>query len=231
MSLNVDQHEIEKFAKLADEWWDKTGKFKTLHDINPVRLQFVNERAPLAGKKVLDVGCGGGILTEAMALLGADVTGIDLAEASLEVARLHMTESQCDINYQMVSVEELAELQPEAYDVITCLELLEHVPNPASIIEACSRLIKPGGDLFFSTLNRTPKSYLFAIIGAEYIMKLLPQQTHDYKKFIKPSELDGWLRASDLALQEICGLRYNPFSGQCGLNSDVQVNYLVHAKK
>ncbi|MGV6825577.1 MAG: bifunctional 2-polyprenyl-6-hydroxyphenol methylase/3-demethylubiquinol 3-O-methyltransferase UbiG, partial [bacterium] len=186
-AANVDQAEINKFSELAARWWDPNSEFKPLHEINPLRLEFIDQRAPLEGKRVLDVGCGGGILAEAMASLGAEVTGIDMAEASLEVAKLHLLESGRDVEYRQVTAEQMAAEHPGEFDIVTCLEMLEHVPDPASVIAACATLVKPGGQLFFSTINRNPKSYVFAIVGAEYILRLLPRGTHDYAKFIKPS--------------------------------------------
>ena len=212
--INVDYDEVEKFASLAARWWDKNSEFKPLHDINPLRLGYIKERCggSLSGKRILDVGCGGGILTEALALEGAEVVGIDLAEASLEVAKLHLLESGLDVTYQMIIVEELAEREGESFDVVTCLERLEHVPDPSSIVRACSALVKPKGKAFFSTINRNPKSYFFAIVGAEYILNLLPKGTHHYEKFIKPSEIDTWARHCDLSIQSMIGMTYNPIT-------------------
>lgn len=224
---NVDPIEIEKFASLASRWWDPQSEFKTLHDINPLRLGYIENYAALAGKTVLDVGCGGGILSEAMAAKGARVTGIDLGEAPLSVARLHLPESGLDVDYRQISVEQLAEQAPASFDVITCMELLEHVPDPAAVIEACSRLVKPGGWLFFSTLNRNPKSFLLAIVGAEYILNMLPKGTHEYGRFIRPSELDGWAREAGLETRDITGMSYNPLSKTYLLGKDVDVNYLM----
>ena len=228
---NIDHAEIAKFEALAHRWWDRESEFKPLHEINPLRVNWINERAPLAGKSVLDVGCGGGILSEAMAQRGAHVTGIDLGEAPLAVARLHQPETGVDINYRQITAEALAEEQPEQFDVVTCLEMLEHVPDPASIIRACYALVKPGGHVFFSTINRNPKAYLFAIIGAEYIMGLLPRGTHDFKKFIRPSELGAWSRAAGLQVQDIIGLTYNPLTKHYKLEADVDVNYMLHTSK
>jgi 2-polyprenyl-6-hydroxyphenyl methylase/3-demethylubiquinone-9 3-methyltransferase len=231
-SMNVDPNEIAKFEALAKRWWDKNSEFKPLHDINPLRANFIDERSPVAELKLLDVGCGGGILSEAMAQRGAEVTGIDLGEAPLSVAKLHQLESNLSIDYQRISVEELAEQQPESFDIVTCLELLEHVPQPDSTIRACAKLLKPGGHLYLSTINRNPKSYLFAVIGAEYILKLLPKGTHEYDKFIKPSEMARWVREAELNWQEITGMTYNPLTKRYKLNpSDVSVNYLVHTQK
>jgi len=232
-SNNVDYDEVEKFASLASRWWDQNSEFKSLHDINPLRLNYIKENCggSLKGKRILDVGCGGGILGEALALEGAEVVGIDLAEASLEVAKLHLLESGLNVTYQMIPVEELAENKPETFDVVTCLEMLEHVPDPSSIVRACSTLVKPQGKVFFSTINRNPKSYFFAIVGAEYILNLLPKGTHDYEKFIKPSEIDGWARNCDLSIQSMIGMTYNPITKIYKLEDDVSVNYLSHYQK
>ena len=228
---NVDQAEIDKFDSLAHRWWDPAGEFKPLHDINPLRLDYIDRRADLAGKQVLDVGCGGGILSEAMARRGAQVTGIDMGEAPLSVARLHQYESGVEVDYRRITAEQLAAERPASFDVVTCLEMLEHVPDPASVIEACSRLVKPGGQVFFSTINRNPKAYLFAIIGAEYLLRMLPKGTHDFRKFIRPSELDAWARQADLELQDLSGMSYQPFSGEYRLGRDVDVNYLTAYRK
>ena len=227
---NVDYQEIAKFEELASRWWDPHSDFKPLHDINPLRLEYIDRRANLNGKKVLDVGCGGGILSESMAQRGAHVTGIDMGEAPLSVAKLHKLESGVEVDYQRITAEELATQQPQSFDVVTCLEMLEHVPNPASIIQACSQLVKPGGHVFFSTINRNPKSYLFAIVGAEYILKMLPKGTHDYSKFIKPSELESWARETDLVTRELTGMSYNPLTKKYSLGFDVDVNYLMHCQ-
>ncbi|KUJ84456.1 bifunctional 2-polyprenyl-6-hydroxyphenol methylase/3-demethylubiquinol 3-O-methyltransferase UbiG [Microbulbifer flavimaris] len=229
---NVDPAEIAKFEQLASRWWDRAGEFKPLHDINPLRANYIDQRAPVAGKKLLDVGCGGGILTEAMAQRGAEVSGIDMGEAPLNVAKLHALESELQINYRQVSVEDLAEEQPASFDIVTCLEMLEHVPDPASVIRACAALVKPGGQLFFSTINRTPKSWLFAVVGAEYVLRLLPKGTHEYSKFIRPSEMGAWIRAAGLETRDITGMTYNPLTRTYKLDPrDVDVNYLVHATK
>ncbi len=228
---NVDHEEINKFELLASRWWDPNSEFKPLHEINPLRLNYIDERVVLDGKKVLDVGCGGGILSEGMAVRGATVTGIDMGDAPLSVAKLHLLESGVEVEYRRIPVERLAEEQPETYDVVTCMEMLEHVPDPSSIIRSCARLAKPGGRLFFSTLNRNPKSYLFAIVGAEYILRLLPKGTHDYDKFIRPSELDRWIRAAGLKTTDITGLNYNPLSQSYKLSSNVDVNYMVSVIK
>ncbi|MFT6791206.1 MAG: 2-polyprenyl-6-hydroxyphenyl methylase/3-demethylubiquinone-9 3-methyltransferase [Cellvibrionaceae bacterium] len=231
-NLNIDASEIAKFEALAERWWDRDSEFKPLHDINPLRANFIEERSPVAELSVLDVGCGGGILCETLAKRGATVLGIDMSEAPLKVAKLHSQESGVDIDYQLITAEALAEQRPQSFDVVTCLEMLEHVPDPSKIVEACSQLVKPGGHVYFSTINRNPKSYLFAIIGAEYVLKLLPKGTHDYEKFIRPSELAGWARDSELTWQELTGMTYNPLTKRYKLNSgDVSVNYLVHTTK
>lgn len=230
-SPNVDPSEIAKFEALASRWWDKTSEFKPLHDINPLRVNYIDERASLAGKKVLDVGCGGGILSEAMAHRGADVTGIDMGEAPLAVAQLHSLESGVSVEYRQITAEALAEEKPGTYDIVTCLEMLEHVPSPLSVIQACEKLLKPGGHLFLSTINRNPKSYLFAIIGAEHVLKMLPKGTHDFKKFIKPSELANHVRNAHLEMLDLTGMTYNPFIKEYKLSRDVDVNYLMHTKK
>lgn len=229
---NVDQAEIAKFEALAHRWWDKNSEFKPLHDINPLRANFIDLHSPVAERKLLDVGCGGGILCEAMAQRGARVSGIDMGAAPLSVAKLHLLESELEVDYQQSTAEALAEQQAGHYDIITCLEMLEHVPSPSSVIKACATLVKPGGDVYFSTINRNPKSYLFSIIGAEYLLRLLPKGTHDYDKFIKPSELAQWIRDAGLELKTITGMTYNPLTKHYRLNpNDVDVNYLVHARK
>lgn len=230
-TTNVNPREIAKFEKLAHRWWDYESEFKPLHDINPLRLEYIQNRCSLTGKRVLDVGCGGGILTEGLARLGADAVGIDMGEAPLAVARLHATESHLEIDYRQVSVEELAATEAESFDIVTSLEMLEHVPNPASVIRACAQLLKPGGTAFFSTLNRTPKAYLLAIIGAEYFLKLLPKGTHSYGRLIRPAELDSWCRAGGLKLQDFTGLQYNPISQRYWLGGDINVNYLAYGIK
>ena len=227
--MNVDPLELEKFSALAAKWWDPTSEFKPLHEINPLRLEWINRIAPLAGKRVLDVGCGGGILTEAMARKGAAVKGIDLAEKPLKVASLHKLESGVAVDYECVSAEDLALREPGSFDVVTCMEMLEHVPDPASTVRACATLVKPGGRLFFSTINRNPKSYLFAVIGAEYVLRLLPRGTHDYAKFVKPSELARFCRDARLDAGELIGMSYNPLSGRYWLDGDTSVNYLMQA--
>ena len=229
--INVDELELNKFSNLAHKWWDKTSEFKPLHDINPLRLNYIDNAVSLKGKTVLDVGCGGGILSESMAELGAKVTGIDLGEKALKVAQLHSLESDVAVDYQLISVEALAEKFPASFDVVTCLEMLEHVPNPASVVQACAKLVKPGGQVFFSTINRNPKAYLFAVIGAEYILNMLPRGTHDYAKFIKPSELASWMRPAGLSLRHQIGMSYNPITQYYWLSDDVSVNYIMHTVK
>ena len=228
---NVDQAEIGKFDDLAHRWWDPLGEFKPLHDINPLRLEWIDRHAQLAGKEVLDVGCGGGVLAEAMARRGARVTGIDLSEKALRVAQLHLLQSKLKILYQKTTTEELAALQPGAFDVVTCMELLEHVPEPPGMVAACARLARPGGHVFFSTINRNPKAYLFAVIGAEYVLGLLPKGTHDYQRFIKPSELAHWSRESGLQPDELVGMTYNPLTRSYRLGRDCDVNYLMHCRR
>ena len=231
-SVNADQAEIDKFSALASRWWDPESEFKPLHAINPLRLEWIQECAgSLAGRKVLDVGCGGGILSEAMARSGAEVTGIDLADKSLKIARLHGLESGVKVEYRKVPVEELAAEQPGQYDVVTCMEMLEHVPDPASIVRACSTLVKPGGWVFFSTLNRNAKSFVFAIIGAEYVLRLLPRGTHTYDQFIKPSELSAAARGAPLEPVSMRGMEYNPITQIYSLSSDTSVNYLMATRK
>jgi len=224
---NVDHAEVGKFEELASRWWDPHSEFKPLHEINPLRLDYIDNHAAIAGKKVLDVGCGGGILAESMARRGAEVMGIDMGEAPLQVANLHKLESGVEVEYRRITAEALAEEMPGTFDVITCMEMLEHVPDPGSVIAACARLVKPGGQLFFSTINRNPKAYLFAIVGAEYLLRLLPKGTHDFAKFIRPSELEAWSRAAGLELWELTGMSYNPFSQQYSLGRDLDVNYLA----
>lgn len=230
-TLNFDPQEIAKFEELASRWWDPDSEFKPLHEINPLRLEYIDRRSSLKGKTVVDVGCGGGILAESMALRGANVLGIDMGKAPLSVAQLHKLESGAELDYQQITAEELADKEPGKYDVVTCMEMLEHVPDPASVIAACSKLVKPDGHVFFSTINRNPKSYLFAIVGAEYIMQMLPKGTHDYSKFIKPSELESWARTADLHLRELTGMSYNLLSKKYSLGHDVDVNYLMHTQK
>jgi len=233
MNYNVDHEEVEKFAVLASRWWDKDSEFKPLHDINPLRLNYIKEQCggSLKGKRILDIGCGGGILSESLANEGAIVVGIDLAEAGLEVAKIHLLESGFDIDYQFISAEDLTDSESESFDVITCLEMLEHVPDPSMIIEACSKLVKTNGRVFFSTINRNPKSYFFAIVGAEYVLNLLPKGTHHYEKFIRPSEIDGWARNFNLSISSMIGMTYNPITKRYKLGDDVSVNYIVHYEK
>ncbi|MEW5942341.1 MAG: bifunctional 2-polyprenyl-6-hydroxyphenol methylase/3-demethylubiquinol 3-O-methyltransferase UbiG [Pseudomonadota bacterium] len=230
-NLNADQQELDKFAQLAHRWWDPNSEFKPLHDINPLRLDYIDRSAGLAGKKVLDVGCGGGILSESMASRGAAVTGIDLGEKALKVAKLHLFESGLKVDYRLTAVEDLAKTEADGYDIVTCMEMLEHVPDPASTIRACAELVKPGGHVFFSTLNRNIKSYLFAIIGAEYLLKLLPRGTHDYAKFIKPAELARYCRQAGLEVRDVVGMSYDPFSKAYSLGRDTSVNYLVGCQR
>jgi 2-polyprenyl-6-hydroxyphenyl methylase / 3-demethylubiquinone-9 3-methyltransferase len=226
--MNADPQELEKFSALAHRWWDPESEFKPLHQINPLRLDWIARIAELAGASALDIGCGGGILAEAMARRGAKVKGIDLSDKALKVAQLHLHESKLAVDYETISAEDLAMRSPGAYDVVTCMELLEHVPDPASTVSACARLARNEGHVFFSTLNRNPKSYVLAIIGAEYVLKLLPKGTHDYLKFIKPSELARHCRDAGLEVREIIGMTYNPFTRVYSLGSDTDVNYLVH---
>ena len=228
--MNVDAAEIAKFEALASRWWDPNSEFKPLHDINPLRTGFINDRVDLSGKTVLDIGCGGGILAEAMAALGANVTGIDLGEAPLAVAKLHLKESGQNVTYRRVSAEDFARERPASYDVVTCMEMLEHVPTPASTVAACAALIKPGGHLFFSTINRNPKAWLLAIVGAEYVLNLLPRGTHEYQKLIKPSELDRMCRAAHLRITEFTGMHYNPLTRRYWLGPGVDVNYIAYAR-
>lgn len=229
--MNADPVELQKFSDLAHRWWDPTSEFRPLHEINPLRVDWIDGLAPLAGKVVIDVGCGGGILAEAMAAKGARVTGIDLSEKALSVARLHLFESGLEVAYEHHSAEQMAETHPAGFDVVTCLEMLEHVPDPASIVAACAKLVKPGGQVFFSTLNRNPKAYLLAVIGAEYVLGMLPRGTHDYAKFIKPSELARFCRQAGLDVAGYRGLEYNPLSKTYALSDNVDVNYLVHAQR
>ena len=229
--MNADQTEIDKFSALAHRWWDPSSEFKPLHAINPLRLAWIQEHVSISGKKVLDVGCGGGILAESMAVAGAQAKGIDLSEKALKVADLHSLESGVQVQYEYISAEDLAKKEAGQYDVVTCMEMLEHVPDPLSIIKSCATLVKPGGKVFFSTLNRNPKSYLFAIIGAEYLLRILPKGTHDYKKFIKRSELNEFIREAGLELNELIGLSYNPITEVYSLGRDTDVNYLMATTK
>lgn len=230
-SSNVDPNEIKKFEDLASRWWDPESEFQPLHAINPLRTEYINLHSPVKGLKVLDVGCGGGLISEAMSAFGAEVTGIDMGEAPLSVAKLHLLESDEKVEYLKITAEELAEQRPETYDVVTCLEMLEHVPDPSLVIQACANMVKPGGDVYFSTINRNPKAWLFAIVGAEYILNLLPRGTHEFDKLIKPSELSEYARQSGLELQGMIGLHYNPFTKAYKLAPGVDVNYMIHCKK
>ena len=229
--LNADPAELEKFGDLAHHWWDPNSEFKPLHDINPLRLDWIDQAICLAGKDILDVGCGGGLLSEGMAVRGANVTGIDLSEKPLGVAKLHLLDSGQKVDYRKISVEQLADEMPAAFDAVTCLEMLEHVPNPSSVIASCARLVKPGGHVFLSTLNRNPKSYLLAVIGAEYVLNMLPKGTHDYAKFIKPSELARWVKQANLEPTEIVGMSYNPLTKVYSLGRDSSINYLMRATR
>jgi 2-polyprenyl-6-hydroxyphenyl methylase/3-demethylubiquinone-9 3-methyltransferase len=228
---NVHLHEINKFGSMAERWWDTQGEFKTLHDINPLRIQFIQSFVDIAGKRMVDVGCGGGILTEGLARLGADALGIDLSEELIDIADLHGLETGVSANYQKISAENLAEQQAESFDHVTCMEMLEHVPDPGSIISACATLVKPGGMVFFSTLNRKPKAYLMAIVAAEHVLRMLPRGTHDYKTFIKPSELCQSARNAGLELQGMVGIEYNPFNKLFSLGKDIDVNYIAAFKR
>lgn len=228
---NADPNELEKFSQLAHRWWDPCSEFRPLHEINPLRLDWIERVAGIRGKTILDVGCGGGILSEGLAARGAQVIGIDLSDKALSVAKLHLLESGCQVDYEKISAEELATQSPAVYDIVTCMEMLEHVPDPASVISACATLVKPGGHVFFSTLNRNFKSYLFAIIGAEYLLQLLPKGTHEHAKFIKPSELLRWAKLAELVPDEIIGMSYNPLTRIYSLGGDTSVNYLMHAVK
>ncbi|HZV64328.1 MAG TPA: bifunctional 2-polyprenyl-6-hydroxyphenol methylase/3-demethylubiquinol 3-O-methyltransferase UbiG [Telluria sp.] len=225
--MNADPLEIQKFSELAHRWWDPTSEFRPLHEINPLRLEWINARVALAGKKVIDIGCGGGILTESMARKGAKVTGIDLSERALKVADLHSLESGVEVRYQHIAAEDMAAREPGQFDVVTCMEMLEHVPDPAAIVKAAATLVKPGGQVFFSTLNRNPKAYLFAIVGAEYLLRMLPKGTHDYAKFITPAELSQFVREAGLQVDGLKGLSYNPLTKIYALNQDTDVNYMV----
>jgi len=227
---NIDYKEVEKFNLLAHKWWDETSEFKPLHQINPLRLSFIASKVKLSSAKVLDVGCGGGILSESLAREGADVTGIDQGENVIKIAKLHMKESNLAINYKQLNIEDYFNSNKEKFDVITCLEMLEHVPDPSSIIDKCAALIKPGGTIFFSTINRNPKSFLFAIIGAEYVLNLLPKGTHEYKKFITPDELREWCLMKQLEFKSIIGMTYNPFLQEYKLENNTSVNYIVEVK-
>jgi 2-polyprenyl-6-hydroxyphenyl methylase/3-demethylubiquinone-9 3-methyltransferase len=231
LNVNADPAELDKFGELAHRWWDPNSEFKPLHDINPLRLDWIDNAIGLSGKRVLDVGCGGGLLSEGMAVRGAEVTGIDLSEKPLGVAKLHLLESGQKVDYRKISAEQMAEEMPGAFDAVTCLEMLEHVPDPASIVASCARLVKPGGQVFFSTINRNPKAYLFAVIGAEYLLQMLPRGTHDFAKFIKPSELTRWCKQSDLEPDELTGMTYNPLTKHYALGRDTDVNYLIRTTR
>ncbi len=228
---NVDPAEVAKFDSLASRWWDPEGEFRPLHEINPLRLDWIRQHAKLKGARVVDIGCGGGILAEAMAAANATVTGIDMADGPLAVARLHQHESNAEIDYRQATAEELAASEAGTYDIVTCLEMLEHVPDPAAVIQACAELVKPGGDIFFSTINRNPKSFVFAIVGAEYVLKLLPAGTHEYEKFIRPSELEEWSRYAGLELQDSIGMHYNPLTRNYTLGDGLDVNYLMYFQR
>lgn len=228
---NVDQTEIKKFNKFAASWWDKQGDMKPLHDMNPVRMGFIRDHAKLGGANVIDIGCGGGILAESLKQEAASVTAVDMSEEALAVAKLHAIESALEIHYKQATAEEVAKETPAQFDVVTCMEMLEHVPAPEGVVKACVDLVKPGGSLFFSTINRNPKAYMMAIVGAEYVLRLLPKGTHEYEKFIKPSELETWLRNNSCSVKRIAGLRYNPLTKQFSINDDVSVNYLLYATK
>ncbi|MEY4729561.1 MAG: hypothetical protein RL020_719 [Pseudomonadota bacterium] len=229
--MNIDQAELDKFSRLASKWWDPNSEFKPLHEINPLRLDYIEKICNgLNGKNIVDIGCGGGILSESMAARGAHVTGIDLADKPLKVAKLHLLESRQQVDYQLISAEDLAQQKPHQFDVVTCMEMLEHVPDPASTIKACATLVKPGGQVFFSTINRNPKAYLFAVIGAEYILNMLPKGTHDYAKFIKPSELASMAREAGLNVEQLIGMTYNPLSKIYKLEADTSVNYIVSTR-
>jgi len=225
--MNADPLEIQKFSELAHRWWDPTSEFRPLHEINPLRLEWINAKVPLAGKRVIDIGCGGGILAESMARKGANVTGIDLSEKALKVADLHSLESGVSMRYKLIAAEAMAAEEPGQYDVVTCMEMLEHVPDPAAIVQACASLVKPGGHVFMSTLNRNPKAYLFAVLGAEYILRLLPKGTHDYDKFLTPAELSQFARSAGLDVNSMRGMGYNPLTKIYSLNNDTSVNYLM----
>ncbi len=230
-NTNADQNELDKFGEVAHRWWDPNSEFRPLHDLNPTRLAWIDGHASLNAKQVVDVGCGGGLLSEGMAALGASVTGIDLSEKALGIARLHLYESGHTIDYRLISAEAMATESPSLFDVVTCLELLEHVPDPASTVAACARLVKPGGQVFLSTINRNPKAYMLAVVGAEYLLNLLPRGTHDYTRFLKPAELSRLCRDAGLEVLEIAGIRYNPFSRESSISTDTDINYLVRARR
>jgi len=228
---NVDPNEVAKFEALATSWWDTEGESKPLHEINPLRLSFIESKCKLNDKNIIDVGCGGGILSEALAKSGGEVTGIDMGKMPLDIAKLHALESELTIDYQQITAEQKAQEDAGKFDIVTCMEMLEHVPDPVSVIKACAQLVKPGGDVFFSTLNRHPKAYLFAVVGAEYMLNMLPKGTHDYKRFIRPSEMASWCRQAGLDVSDIAGLSYNPLTKTYALGDDVKVNYLMHCRK
>ncbi len=231
MTHNYDEQELAKFAALAAHWWDPRGELKTLHQINPLRMQYISAKLPLSGAKIVDIGCGGGILAESMALAGAQVTAIDMNKPIIEVAKLHQLETGTEVEYLHTSAEDLAKARPQQYDAVICFEMLEHVPAPAEVVAACATLVKPGGHVFFSTLNRNPKSYLFAILGAEYLLRILPKNTHDYAKFIRPSELSAWARDEHIQAKELKGIAYNPFTEHFKLTNDTSVNYLFYGTR
>ena len=231
MTQNIDQNEVNKFAEIAEKWWDPTGDFKPLHVINPLRANYINKKSPIDGLKVLDVGCGGGLLAEALDAKGAKVTAIDVTDANIEVAKLHAKKMQVDINYKLITAEDLAKKESKSYDVVSCLEVIEHVPDPGQLIKACADLLKPGGQMFLSTLNRNPRSFVTAIVGAEYIFNILPKGTHEWSKFIKPSELEKFMRDAGIKLIESKGMFYNPIFHSANLNNDLGVNYMMHGSK
>ena len=231
MTQNIDQNEVNKFAEIAERWWDPTGDFKPLHVINPLRANYINKKSPIDGLKVLDVGCGGGLLAEALDAKGAKVTAIDVTDANIEVAKLHAKKMQVDINYKLITAEDLAKKESKSYDVVSCLEVIEHVPDPGQLIKACADLLKPGGHMFLSTLNRNPRSFVTAIVGAEYIFNILPKGTHEWSKFIKPSELEKFMRDAGIKLIESKGMFYNPIFHSANLNNDLGVNYMMHGSK